>query len=123
MYCPKCGKEIPDDAVVCIGCGRSVATQAASAEVDPATARAVREFADKKVAAGVCGILLGSLGVHKFILGLTTQGIVMLLLSLLTCGIGAPVMHVIGLVEGITYLTKSDQEFYETYKVRQKGWF
>ena len=24
MFCPKCGHEIPDDAVVCIGCGRAV---------------------------------------------------------------------------------------------------
>ena len=31
--------------------------------------------ADKKIAAGVCGILLGALGIHKFILGYNTQGI------------------------------------------------
>jgi len=29
--------------------------------------------ASKKVPAGVCGILLGALGVHKFILGVTHQ--------------------------------------------------
>jgi predicted nucleic acid-binding Zn ribbon protein len=23
MFCNSCGKEIPDDAVVCVGCGRS----------------------------------------------------------------------------------------------------
>ena len=23
MFCPKCGKEIPDDAVICTGCGRA----------------------------------------------------------------------------------------------------
>jgi TM2 domain-containing membrane protein YozV len=40
--------------------------------------------ADKKIAAGVCGILLGSLGIHKFILGYTTEGIIMLLVSILT---------------------------------------
>ncbi len=32
-------------------------------------------------------------------------------------------MHVIGLVEGIIYLTKSDDEFYETYVANQKTWF
>ena len=26
MFCPKCGKEIADDAVVCVGCGRPIAT-------------------------------------------------------------------------------------------------
>jgi TM2 domain-containing membrane protein YozV len=77
----------------------------------------------KKVAAGVCGILLGALGVHKFILGYTTEGLIMLLVSVLTCGIGATVMGVIGLVEGITYLTKTDDEFYTTYIVNKKGWF
>ncbi len=84
---------------------------------------AVQEFAGKKVAAGVCGILLGSLGIHKFILGLTTPGIIMLLVSVLTCGFGAAVTSIIGLVEGIIYLTKKDEEFYQDYAVNKKGWF
>lgn len=84
---------------------------------------AVREFVGKRVAAGVCGILLGSLGIHKFILGLTTPGIIMLLVTVLSCGFGAAVMGVIGLIEGIIYLTKPDQEFYQTYAVEKKGWF
>lgn len=83
----------------------------------------VKDFAGKKVAAGICGILLGGLGIHKFILGLTTPGIIMLLVSLLTCGVGYVVMYVIGLVEGIIYLTKSDEEFYQLYAVEKKGWF
>ena len=81
----------------------------------------VKEFAGKKLAAGICGILIGYLGIHKFILGLTTQGIIMLLVSLTGCGI--IVMGPIGLIEGIMYLTKSDEEFYETYAVEKKGWF
>lgn len=80
-------------------------------------------FIPKKVAAGVCGILLGSLGIHKFILGLTTPGVIMLCVSLLTCGIGGIVMSVIGLVEGIMYLTKTDQQFYQDYAVEKRGWF
>jgi TM2 domain-containing membrane protein YozV len=84
---------------------------------------AVKDFAGKKIAAGICGILLGSLGIHKFILGLSKQGVIMLLVSLLTCGIGASVMYVIGLVEGIIYLTKTDEDFYQTYGVEKKGWF
>ena len=80
-------------------------------------------FSGNKVAAGICGILLGSLGIHKFILGLTTPGIIMLLVSLLTCGIGAIPMGIIGLVEGIIYLTKSNEDFYRLYGVEKKGWF
>lgn len=81
------------------------------------------EAANKKLAAGICAILLGSLGIHKFILGYTTEGVIMLLVSLLTCGIGATVMWVIGIAEGIIYLTKTDQEFINTYIVSKKGWF
>jgi TM2 domain-containing membrane protein YozV len=79
--------------------------------------------ADKKIAAGICGIVLGGLGIHKFILGYTGEGLVMLLVSVLTCGIAYFVMAIIGLIEGITYLTKSDEEFVGTYIRQKKGWF
>lgn len=79
--------------------------------------------ASKKIAAGVCGILLGSLGIHKFILGYTSAGLIMLLVTLLTCGIGGIVMHLIGLIEGIIYLTKSDAEFVRMYVEGRKEWF
>jgi TM2 domain-containing membrane protein YozV len=83
--------------------------------------------ANKKLAAGLCGILLGAFGVHKFILGYTTEGVIMLLISLvagiLTCGLSTAAVSVIGLVEGIIYLTKSDEEFVRTYIQNKKGWF
>jgi TM2 domain-containing membrane protein YozV len=82
--------------------------------------------ADKKVVAGICAILLGGLGVHKFILGYTTEGVIMLLVSLLggflTCGISSMVVSIVGIVEGIMYLTKSDEEFSATYITNKKGW-
>jgi TM2 domain-containing membrane protein YozV len=83
----------------------------------------VKEFAGKKMVAGICGILVGSLGVHKFILGLTTPGLIMLLVTVLTCFFASPVMGLIGLIEGIMYLMKSDEEFYQLYAVEKKGWF
>jgi TM2 domain-containing membrane protein YozV len=79
--------------------------------------------ANKKIAAGICGILVGTFGVHKFILGYQTEGIIMLLVSLLSCGMLAIVMQIIGIVEGIMYLTKSDEEFVRTYVEGRKGWF
>jgi len=79
--------------------------------------------AEKKIAAGICGILLGTLGIHKFILGNTTPGIIMLLVSVLTLGIASPIMGLIGLIEGIIYLTKSDEEFVRIYVQGRKGWF
>ncbi len=79
--------------------------------------------ASSKLPAGICGILLGGLGIHKFILGYTGAGLIMLLGSILTCGIAYPIMHVIGLIEGIIYLTKSDEEFVRTYVDGRKEWF
>lgn len=82
--------------------------------------------ADKRIAAGIVGILLGGLGIHKFILGYTTEGAIMLtvyLIGLFFCGIPSLVMAIIGIVEGIMYLTKSDEEFVQTYLISRKGWF
>ncbi|HVK07987.1 MAG TPA: GYF domain-containing protein [Gemmataceae bacterium] len=76
-----------------------------------------------KMVAGLLGILLNSLGIHKFYLGMTGAGLIMLLGTVLTCGIGGMVFGIIGLIEGIIYLTKSDEEFYQTYIVEQKQWF
>lgn len=78
-----------------------------------------------KVAAGLLGIFLGSLGVHKFYLGYTQAGVIMLLVSLLGSFVvvGPLVMGIIGLIEGIIYLTKSDQAFYETYVIGKRPWF
>ncbi|MBO9582815.1 MAG: TM2 domain-containing protein [Flavobacterium sp.] len=74
---------------------------------------------NKKVLAGLMGILFGSLGIHKFVLGYTQEGIIQIVISIVTCGIGS----IIGFIEGIIYLTKSDEEFYQTYQVGKKGWF
>jgi TM2 domain-containing membrane protein YozV len=76
-----------------------------------------------KLAAGLCGIFLGGLGIHKFILGYKGAGITMLLVSICSFFILYPIMHLIGLIEGIVYLTKSDAEFYQTYVARKKAWF
>ncbi|MBM1105568.1 NINE protein [Aurantibacter crassamenti] len=82
---------------------------------------------NKKLLAGIIAVVLGSLGIHKFILGYQKEGIIMLVVTLLvggiTCGIGASLMGIIGLIEGIIYLTKSDEEFYQTYQVGKKTWF
>lgn len=74
---------------------------------------------NKKVLAGILAIVIGSLGVHKFILGYTQEGIIQIVITFVTCGIGG----IIPLIEGIIYLTKSDEEFYQTYQVGKKGWF
>ena len=75
--------------------------------------------ADKKLLAGLMGIFLGGLGIHKFVLGYNKEGILNIVATVVTCGAGS----IIGLIEGIIYLTKSDQEFVDTYVNNKKGWF
>jgi TM2 domain-containing membrane protein YozV len=82
-----------------------------------------QKVSSDKLAAGLLAILLGCLGIHKFMLGFTGAGIIMLLVSVLTFGFGAPIMAIIGLIEGIIYLTKSDADFYRDYVVNRRQWF
>ena len=85
-----------------------------------------------KVVAGILAILFGVLGAHKFYLGYSGQGALLLVLFILGIplmflfGVGIIVWVVIGiitLVEGIIYLTKPDAEFEETYVKGRKAWF
>lgn len=73
---------------------------------------------EKKVPAGVLGILLGGFGIHKFYLGYAGAGVIQILL---TCCFG--IGHVIGVIEGIIYLTKTDEEFDTIYVRGQHPWF
>lgn len=79
------------------------------------------------VAAGLLAIFLGSFGVHKFYLGYNSAGFVMLAVSivgsLLTLGIAAGVMCVIGFIEGIIYLVKSQTDFEQLYVYNKREWF
>ncbi|MEO0525788.1 MAG: TM2 domain-containing protein [Bacteroidota bacterium] len=86
---------------------------------------------NKKMLAGILAIIFGSLGVHKFILGYQKEGIILLGATIigyatLCIFIGSFILMatgIIGLIEGIMYLTKSDEEFYNTYQVGKKPWF
>jgi len=83
----------------------------------------LNEASNKKLAAGLLAIFLGSFGVHKFVLGYNTAGLIMLLVTVLTCGVAGFVMGVIGIIEGIIYLTKSPEEFDAIYLQNSKEWF
>jgi TM2 domain-containing membrane protein YozV len=136
MYCRSCDTQLVDGAIACVNCGMAplagdrfcsncggptnpgaIACVTCGLGLRPVTG------SNNKVAAGLCGILLGALGVHKFVLGYTSAGIVMLLITVLTCGYGGIVTGIIGLIEGIVYLTKSDAEFHQMYVVNKKQWF
>lgn len=87
---------------------------------------------NKKILAGILAIILGSLGIHKFILGYQKEGLILLGITVISyvlmCFFGLGLLFVwipglIGLIEGIIYLTKTDEEFYNTYQVGRKPWF
>ncbi len=73
----------------------------------------------QKLLCGILGILFGGLGVHRFLLGDVPGGLIRIGITIVTCGVGA----VIGLIEGIIYLTKTDEEFHRIYVVEKKAWF
>ena len=60
--------------------------------------------AKSKLAAGLLGIFLGGFGVHRFYLGFTKIGIIQIVVTIFTCGIGS----LWGFVEGILYLVGSN---------------
>jgi len=76
--------------------------------------------AENRITAGVFGILLGGIGIHRFILGDISGGFLRIVISIFTCGAGG---SLIGFIEGILYLTKSDEDFVQTYIEGDKKWF
>jgi TM2 domain-containing membrane protein YozV len=56
--------------------------------------------AKSRIAAGVLGIFLGGLGVHRFYLGYIPIGVVQIVVTILTCGLG----QIWGFIEGICIL-------------------
>lgn len=96
-FCQNCGKEIAQGASVCTNCGFAIVR---TPQYDPSIQKS-------KLAAGLLGILLGSFGVHNFYLGFTGKAVAQLLITVLTCGAGAAVSGIWGLIEGIMILTDS----------------
>src|SRR6266516_3953366 len=124
-YCTKCGAQNDELAQYCSTCQTALGPLSGGGYQPMQTVNQgpVTNWqamgADKKLAAGLCGILLGGFGVHKFILGYTTEGIIQIVITFVTCGIGS----IVGLVEGIIYLTKSDEDFVRTCIQNKRGWF
>jgi len=145
VFCTKCGARNIDGAYTCVQCQATLPQvasptyqtdyrsefQSGYQPIQPPAplygGPPVQDWksvgADKKILAGILGIVIGGLGIHKFILGYQKEGLTMLLVSVLSCFTLAGFMHVIGIVEGIIYLTKSDEDFVRTYIYGRKGWF
>lgn len=130
--CPSCGAPIALDTTECKYCGEKIAAsqpqyQAPQAPqyappqapqyappqapqyAPPQYAPVANPSGKSKTTAGILAILLGGLGVHKFYLGRIGKGI----LYLIFCWTYIPA--IVGLIEGIIYLTSSDEKFYTKY--------
>ncbi len=118
VFCRNCGKEVPEQAVVCMSCGCPPKSgkkfcQHCGADTDPAAeicvkrgvrlATAIPEDAKSKLVAGLLGLFLGGLGVHRFYLGYVGIGIVQIIVTLVTFGLGV----LWGMIEGILILAGS----------------
>ena len=83
--------------------------------------------AKNKTTAGLLAILLGAFGVRKFYLGDTNAGAMTLTLSLgaglVTYGAATFLISVIGIVKGVIYLSRSEEEFHRTHVQFRKSWF
>ena len=110
MFCSYCGKELAPHAVVCIGCGASAAGVAGAVPGAGSGADAppiVGPNTKSRLGAGLLGIFLGSLGVHRFYLGFSGIGLAQLLmtvLSPLTCGLTWLIAAAWGFIEGMLIL-------------------
>ena len=119
MFCRSCGKNVADQAVVCVSCGcpprsGSKFCQNCGAETSSAAAVCVKcgvalalvppADAKSRLAAGLLGIFLGWLGIHRFYLGYVGIGIAQIAVSIVTCGVAGWIW---GLIEGILILTGS----------------
>ena len=115
--CPACGAAIDLNAVECKYCGEATSVQPPQApqyqqqyQASPIyTPNGFPVTSKSKTTAGLLAIFLGGFGAHKFYLGKIKTGI----LYLIFCWTYVPA--IIGFIEGIMYLTASDEKFYNNY--------
>jgi len=116
MFCRNCGKEIVEQAVFCVGCGQKPMSgknfcqncgQQTSPEAEVCVNcgvkliyRSTGDPVKSKLAAGLLGIFLGEFGIHRFYLGYVGIGIVQIIVTIVTFGIGG----LWGFIEGILIL-------------------
>ena len=122
--CPQCGASVDPNSGSCRYCGEVLAQQPVRQPYvpqpygqqpvyqPPTTPYDPSWPIKSKVAAGLLGIFLGGIGVHKFYLGKVGMGVLYLLLS------WTFVPAFVGFIEGVIYLTSSDHNFQIKHRVR-----
>jgi len=118
--CPNCGINLDDGAKFCASCGYEISPGSNNQErnqefdtadnvVEPEVVRTPVVQSSDRIIAGILALLFGGLGIHKFYLNDTNMGLVYLCF----CWTGIP--EIIGFIEGIIYLTSTDEEFQERF--------
>ncbi len=121
MYCKNCGKEIDNNAAICVNCGyatnagnkfcrncgSSVLPEAAACTHCGVAVQSGSNSRRSKLIAGLLGIFLGFFGIHNFYLGYTSKGILQIVIFFVGACIfvGPFVAYIWGIVEGILILT------------------
>ena len=143
MFCRNCGKEVDEKAVVCVSCGvppknekkfcgncgakteenQAMCVKCGVAFSTPSSGLSGLSGEKSKTLAGIFGIIFGGIGAHKFYLGYIKEGVIMLLITVISFFTLAIIPGLIGFIEGIMYLMKSEEEFKSTYVDNEKGWF
>lgn len=118
MFCRNCGNQMDNSAAVCVKCGvptgqgvnfchncgnQTTPGAAVCTSCGVALAQVIQGEQKSKMAAGLLGIFLGAWGVHNFYLGNTGRAVAQIIVTIVTCGIGA----IWGLIEGIMILCGS----------------
>src|SRR6266403_2338350 len=95
VFCAKCGAQNDDYSQTCLQCQAPLPNLSGYQPIQPPSPipygqTAVQDWqkagADKKIIGGILAIILGGLGIHKFMLGYQKEGLIMLLVSILSCG-------------------------------------
>jgi len=136
IFCSNCNAEVRPGSKYCAKCGTVIGQNKSSNDI-PSKDRLnssksskvndsleISALKSKRLSAGLCGILLGGFGVHKFILGYNQQGYIYLGAFIGTfCFGGFILVSVLALVEGIIYLSMPIDQFKRTYIENKKEWF
>lgn len=105
MFCPNCGNNVEEGSVFCSACGSNLNEEVIQdVQVTPVqnnnNANNNVQGRKSKLAAGLLGIFLGGFGVHRFYLGHVGIGILQIVVTFITCGVG----QLWGFIEGILIL-------------------
>ena len=136
LFCSKCNAAVKPGSKYCTKCGTVIGPNKSLNEMTSkdrlSSAKTstvndsieINDLKSKRLSAGLCGILLGGFGVHKFILGYNQQGYIYLGVFIGTfCFGGFLFVSLLALVEGIIYLTMPIDQFKRTYIDNKKEWF